>query len=452
MADDEPEALQRLHRRITEAFPTMRRDGSTDQEIISEIGKDSDLYLSGEERFWNTLEEYEAVIRGEAIKQKLTLMTPEEMVALVKRFIDVPEAEVAMLLLWSVSTRLRGFLPGELCCYVHFRGRSGTGKSHAGRFITDISRGDWHEAISEGALLNGVRSGRVMGLDEVDNDIKRVESAEGILRTGHTWYAKYTLRIKNKEGNFETESIVVGGPKVLTSIGQLDDALESRCYVIDMAESPRKQDLSLAWLYRADDTERIARSLDGWAELIKGRHGPDEIEAFHHAPEYLPRLVKLKSVGARRTDLAHIFVTVDWLLNWNTPGLIDALATDSGDEETGWLKTTLLEVVPEAIAQGIEVEMSGIQANKLLELVNAKRKAASLRPWNPRSFGKSMTELGFSEQGFKVRLGNGYFYRFPEPAMKLLEKGTPIKPAQTVLTVDASLDEKVVEGETHDAI
>jgi hypothetical protein len=214
---------------MTEAFPTMRRDGSTDQEITSEIVKDSDLYLSDEERFWNSPEEFQAIVRGEAIKLKLTMMTPEDMVALVKRYVDVPEPEIAMLMLWSVSTRLRGFLPGELCCYLHFRGRSGTGKSHAGRFLTDISRGDWHEAISEGALLNGVQSGRVMGLDEVDNDIKRVESAEGILRTGHTWNAKYTSRIKNKEGNFQTESIVVGGPKVLTSIGQLDDALESRC-------------------------------------------------------------------------------------------------------------------------------------------------------------------------------------------------------------------------------
>jgi hypothetical protein len=210
-----------------------------------------------------------------------------------------------------------------------------------------------------------------------------------------------------------------------------------------MAESPRKQELSLAWLYRVDDTERLARSLDGWADLIKGRHTPDEITAFHHSPEYLPRLAKLKPVGARRTDLAHIFVTVDWLLDWNTPGLIDALATDSGDEEMGWLKTALLEVVPEAIAQGIEVENTGIQANKLLELVNTKRSLSKLRPWNPRSFGKSMTELGFSEQGFKVRSGNGYFYRFPEPAMRLLEKGAPIKPTQTVLAVDVSLDEKI---------
>jgi hypothetical protein len=418
--------------------------GHTDQEILAETAKDTEIYLAGEERFWNSQELFESVICEEAIKLKQLLMMPEEMVALVKRYVDVAEPEIAMLLLWSVSTRLRGFLPGELCCYVHFRGRSGTGKSHAGRFFTDISRGDWHEAISEGALLNGVQSGRVMGLDEVDNDITRIDSAEGILRTGHTWDAKYTLRIKNKDGNFETESIVVGGPKVLTSIGQLEDALESRCYVIDMAESPRKQELSIAWLYRTDDTERLTRSLDGWADFIKGRHRPDEIGAFHHAPEYLPRLEKLRSVGARRTDLAHIFVTVDWLLDWNTPGLVDALATDSGDEEMGWLKTTLLDVVPEAISLGIEVENEGIQANKLLELVNARRRLASLRPWSPRSFGKSMTELGYSEQGFKVRKGNGYFYRFPETAMKLLEKGTPIKPIQAVLAVDTSPDEKIV--------
>lgn len=441
----EHEAIRKLHRRITESFPTMRRDGCTDQEIISEIVKDDDIYLAGEERFWNSPEEYEAIVREEAIKLKQMLMTLDEMIVLVKRYIDMPDAEIAMLLLWSISTRLRGFLRGELCCYVHFRGRSGTGKSHAGRFLTDISRGDWHEAISEGALLNGVQSGRVMGLDEVDNDIKRLESAEGILRTGHTWDAKYTLRIKNKEGNFETESILVGGPKVLTSIGQLDDALESRCYVIDMAESPRKQELSLAWLYRADDTERIARSLDGWAEFIKGRHTPDEIDNFHHSPEYLPKLAKLKSCGARRTDLAHIFVTVDWLLGWNTPGLIDALAIENENEETTWLKTTLLDIVSDAIAQGIDVEQTGIQANKLLELLNAKRKTASLPSWSARTFGKNMTELGFSEQGFKVRSGNGYFYRFPEPAMKMLEKNTPAKIVQSVLAVEPSLDEKVAQ-------
>jgi len=450
MNDDEPEheAYRLLHQRIMETFPTMRMKGRTDQESLTEIAKDTEIYLAGEERFWNSQELFECVIREEAIKLKQWLMmTPEEMVSLVKRYVDMPDNEIAMLLLWSVSARLRGFLPGELCCYLHFRGRSGTGKSHAGIFFTDTSRGDWHEAISEGALLNGVRSGRVMGLDEVDNDIKRVESAEGILRTGHTWNAKYTLRIKNKEGNFETESIVVGGPKILTSIAQLDDALESRCYVIDMAESQRKQELSRNWMYRDDDTERLARSLDGWAELIKIRHTPDEITVFHHAPEYLPRLEKLKSCGARRTDLAHIFVTVDWLLDWNTPGVIDALAQDSGDEEIGWLKTALLDVVPEAMSLGIEVEVAGIQANKLLELVNAKRKTASLRSWSPRAFGKSMTELGFSEQGFKVRSGHGYFYRFPETAMKLLEKGTPIMPIQTVLPVDAPLDEKVaIEG------
>ena len=86
MADDESEheAIEMLRRRILVSFPTMRRrDGRTDQEIISEIAKDSDLYLAGEERFWNSQEQFEATLRGEAIKLKLLLMMPEEMVSLV---------------------------------------------------------------------------------------------------------------------------------------------------------------------------------------------------------------------------------------------------------------------------------------------------------------------------------------------------------------------------------
>ena len=153
MTDIEPEheALRLLHARIMERFPTMRMKGHTDQEILAEIAKDapsSDIFLAGEERFWNTQEQFEAIIREEAIKLMQTRMTPEEMVSVVKRYVDVPVPEIMMGLLWSIGARLRRFLPGELCCYLHFRGRSGTGKSHAGELFTDISRGDWYEDIS----------------------------------------------------------------------------------------------------------------------------------------------------------------------------------------------------------------------------------------------------------------------------------------------------------------
>jgi len=348
--------------------------------------------------------------------------TPEKMVEVMKQYFELPlDFDYYLILEFSILSRLRGHIPNDICGYLLIHGPSGTGKSHVGQFITEMSCGDWVQAISEGALLAGVSSGKMIGLDEVDGNIKRVESLEDILRVGRTWDAKYRKMIPTKDG-FRDSDIICGGPKVLTCIGNLEPALMSRCYTIEMTRSTKAHEFSVKWLYRKDDVLKIAHSLDLFAEEIKKTVDGDNLKDWHLSLAHLEMLHKLHNVHARRTDLANVFTTIDHLLGWNVQGIIESLGKEAIDEEKEALNGYLRELVDIERQRGRDVENDGIIATRILEYVNQRRREAGQRPFNSRSLGKAMTELGFTEKENKVRRSDGIYYLFNTATQQKLDE------------------------------
>lgn len=349
-------------------------------------------------------------------------LAPTEMVELMKQYIELPsELDYYLILEFSVLSRLRGYVPNDVCGYILIHGPSGTGKSHTAQFIVEISRGEWIQAISEGALLAGVSSGGMVGIDEIDGQIRRIETAEDILRVGHTWDATYR-KMAPTENGFVPQDFKCGGPKVFTSIGLPQEALASRCYIIEMRKSDRAHEFCINWPYRKNDVLKIAGSLDKYADDIKKNIDGDELEKWHRSPEHLAELKKLKNVHARRIDLANVFTTVDHLLGWNVPGILEAMGKEALDDEKESIIGYLRELKELEISNGVDVENVGIKASKILEYVNRRRKDAGLRPFTPRLLGKYMTELGFTEPTNKIRRSDGIYYLFNDSAHKIFSK------------------------------
>ena len=354
------------------------------------------------------------------IKDRFTL---QEMIQVMKSYIELPtEFDYYIALEFSILSRLRGHIPNDLCCYLLIHGPSGTGKSHAGQFITEISRGDWLQAISEGALLAGVSSGNLIGIDEIDGQAKRIEATEDILRIGHIWDAKYRKMVPDN-GVFKPQEIACGGPKILTSISLPEEALASRCYSIQMSRSSKTNEFSVRWPYRKDDVIKVAKSLDLYANDIKKNLDGDKLQEWQYSQEHLAELSLLSEVHSRRTDLANLFTTIDYLLEWNVKGIIEAMAKENMDEEKEAIRTYLRELEEIERRNTADVENDGIRASRVLEFINQRRREAGLRPFTPRLLGKNLIELGFTEQINKIRRSDGIHYLFNETTHKILSKG-----------------------------
>ena len=370
-------------------------------------------------------------------------LSPLEMVELMKQYYELPEElDYYLALEFSVLSRLRGCIPNDICGYLLFHGPSGSGKSHAAQFVVEISNGDFLQAVSEGALLAGVSSGKLIGIDEIDGQARRIESTEDILRVGHTWDAKYRkmMLIGN---NHEARDISCGGPKVLTSIGMPEQALASRCYAIEMSKSSKSAEFTTRWPYRNKDVLKIALALDKLAERIRQTANVDELEIWHCSQEHIAELSKLKSVHARRMDLANIFTTADHLLGWNVAGIVDAMGRETIDEERETICSYLRELQGVEKDAGTDIEEKGVKATRILEFVNQRRKEAGQRALSPRILGKMMTELGFTEKGNKVRRSDGIYYLFNDQTERTLGRRIEVQRPPLIDDTPAWSQEKI---------
>jgi len=365
----------------------------------------------------------ETDVLDEASMDRLTIV---EMIRLMRCYFELSNPlDYCIILLFSVLARMRGYLPSDICVYLLFHGPSGTGKSHAGQFVIEISNGEWLQAISGGALLAGVLSGKMIGIDEIDGNARRVEDMEAILRIGHTWDGCYRKMVPTSAG-YQPQDIKCGGPKVLTSIGLPEEALGSRCYTIEMAKSSNVPKLAVAWPYRKNDVLRIAASLNVIAEEVKKSLDGDALEKWQTSPEHLKELERLRNVHARRTDLANIFTTIDHILGWNVSGIIEAMAKESMDDEKETQRSYLRELEEIERRKGVDVENVGIKPVRILEFVNQRRRDANQRPHSMRALGRALTDLGFTEPSNKVRRSDGLYYLFNERTRRLLSRELPI--------------------------
>lgn len=332
-----------------------------------------------------------------------------------------------MILLFSLAARLKDLFPNDLCLYISVVGSWSTGKTNTSQLITEISRGEWLELATDAYLLDAFdKNGnvKVIGLDQLDDQIDRLDSIVSILEIGNKWDAKYGMKVKEKS-KWVSIQIPCGGPKVFNSLIPPRRTLSSRCLEIRMfpAVGTNSELLSARYKYRKQDIEEIAGALDWYASDIKSKFTPVDVQNFILSPANLTKVKHLKKYSPRRVDIANIFEAVNMMSGWNV-NCIAPLEYEVMDEDTEAFRTVLADIV---VSNGW-LNGSPIKANEVCFSVNARYREIGWETFSPQAFGRRMVEMGFTDySGFRIHRNDGTKYIFDTDSIGLLRPGFQIQ-------------------------
>ncbi|MFZ0699705.1 MAG: hypothetical protein WAN74_05910 [Thermoplasmata archaeon] len=352
-----------------------------------------------------------------------------------------------LMVLIAAQPHLRPVLPDEICLNLAFAGSKSSGKTKATKVVTKLAGGRFFAGGSLAALRDRFGVGFV-GLDEVDTQSKRLEDLEGILRTGNSWNATYPIKVP--DGNaWKTEERNIGGPKVFNFRGKVDDALLSRCYLIDLPRRtggllvvsnlfPDRRILPLAGHLR----RLCERAIRG---LTKG-----EVERRMNDPAFIARLDGLPPGLARSQESAAILFALSDILGLDLEETIHkaAGAQAESDTEGEELRDYLLEFYEARRGDPSMPDLEVLQS-ELLAFANEKRRMAGPRPYAPNgaAFASALREAGFSPGKKKSSFGGRRFLRFDSEVRKRIgieEENRPSSAAEPARSPILRFDEKTL--------
>jgi hypothetical protein len=159
------------------------------------------------------------------------------------------------IILLSNQSRLQDILPRDSVIFVAVLGEYSSAKSYVTHIATFLAGGrfilDPTEAAVNGELIKTPKV--TLGIDEVDELIKKYPHIATLLRMGNTWEATKPYRVPNGEGGWENVDVNIGGPKFFNGYDSVDPALLSRCLKMDME--------------RRKDVAMIVKKMQGFPEL-----------------------------------------------------------------------------------------------------------------------------------------------------------------------------------------
>lgn len=357
----------------------------------------------------------------------MTLLTFDEMVARLKLYLELESNLYPMILLFSLSARLKELFPNDLCLYISVVGSWSTGKTNTSQLITEISRGEWLELATDAYLLDAFdKNGnvKVIGLDQLDDQIERLDSIVSILEIGNKWDAKYGMKVK-KSGKWESVQIPCGGPKVFNSLIPPRRTLSSRCLEIRMFPAVGKDSelLSARYKYRKNDVEDLAGSLDWYASDIKSKFDADDVQQFILSPVNLAKVKHLKKYSPRRVDIANIFEAVNDMVGWKAD-CVTPLQYEVMDEDTEAFRTVLADIV---VNCGW-LNGSPVKSDEVCSAVNERYRSIGWETFSPQAFGRRMVEMGFTDySGYRIHRNDGTKYIFDNGSIGLLRPGFQVQ-------------------------
>jgi len=155
--------------------------------------------------------------------------------------------------------------------YLMIGGRFGHGKTKLLRLVVRLTGGTAFENVSVAALARSLKNGMTVGIDEYDvvreRDVQEIRDA--LVRQGYQADASpYTRYDAAKR---QVESFPVFGPKVLTFRGGVEDALQSRGYVVAMGEIEGEEGYQYVLRNMFPRDRGLTIRLKTWAEGTLGR-------------------------------------------------------------------------------------------------------------------------------------------------------------------------------------
>jgi len=343
------------------------------------------------------------------MSESRSIRNREDARAILRQHVTFSESwHYDILLTWAAQGYLHSVRPDECCANLAFSGAKSSGKTTATQVAVTLAGGEMLASGTLAAMIRTFETAGVVGIDELDSNLKKEENLEGILRVGNKWSAIYKICAPGPGGTQRAVDLKIGGPKVYNYRSEIEDALRTRTYVIEM---PRQDDPGqvVRNLFLDSAIRPVGEWLRETCETAVASWTRESVQAHILSPEFIARVRSLPGTLARHRQTAAVLLAVDDILGWNLDTEIRGAAEAQADEEetNELLRDILLNLYNgRAEKPGSDVEIPQVET---LQFVNLRLKESNAPTLSDRAFARARREFGFQDRVnvLKVRSAGG---------------------------------------------
>jgi hypothetical protein len=338
------------------------------------------------------------------------------------------EWHYVLVALFILQARIVSSLPAVF--YLFFGGRFGTGKTNILRLVADLTDGILLENVSVTALARMIESGKVVCIDEFDvprgREVEDVRDA--LVRQGYkATAAPYT---RWNASTREVEPVPIYGPKVLAFRGALEDALQSRGFLIPTASPVGEESYSLVLRNLFPDLGAVAVRASLWGLRATVEFPPDRVRHVAESEEFR---AKVKTVVRERGANRDSELMTVALLTAEIAG-VDVLSTlrtatehreAAGSESADEAIEELAEVVSD-LARAAPRPLGGgtgpvrLKQTLVAQELDRRRHAAGKFPIGTKRLARCRRELGVKDDWIRT-VHKAAWWHLPEEFLRGLE-------------------------------
>jgi len=317
----------------------------------------------------------------------------DDLLTLFQRFISAGEAELSVLVLWTIHTH--AFIGGNY--YTPYlaitSAEKQSGKTRVLEVLKSVVRDPLITAsISPAALARSVDKRKpTLLMDELDallkGDKEMSEALRGILNSGFQADGVYT-RMVGVGTEMKPEHFSTFSPKAMAGIGALPDTIADRCITIRLERSPR----GTCEKFRPRGLGRKAKQLHQVLEGLKARAATwakQHIKILADAEPECP-----SEFSDRQQDIAEPLLAIADLIGGNWPDRaresLVTLFTSSAAKDTSIRVRLLTDIKAIFDETGLDKIATKELVEKLCEIETS--------PWGEWRHGKPMTDYALAGQ------------------------------------------------------
>ena len=310
--------------------------------------------------------------------------------------------------------------------YLFFGGAMGSGKTNALGLIAKLTNGLSFENVSVAALARSMEKGRTVCIDEYDvsrgKEVDEVRDA--LVRQGYKRdsapFVRWDAARKAKD------EIPIFGPKALTFRKDIDEALQSRGFLIPTVKVRGKAAFDFVrknlWLHLED----LPNRLDEWGRIATHAFPDVNLEAIAYSPEFEAKVeAVLKELGANRAAeivtialLVAEMAGIDVLADLREANALREIASEASASED---REELLEVLADLTRSEIaskkeelfgEVKIVRVRQKEVFEEFNRRKREHGEKPIWRKAFVSIRREAGITEAWIRDNHGS-YVWNLP---------------------------------------